>query len=222
MAERLQIAKRCCNPYKLGNHSYKSKGLRKLTTQIRDKIPSFAADAKICGPCRKKSCVVLEKVNSNISDGCSQPVSYNIGTYVYVKKYFEKDTHTHSTIYLYNIPRLWTLITKHRANHKKKLACDIEDHQAAVQVLEQIKEKYKKTTSASEKIILLTLAPKTWGRKKLACEFNASERQAKKAIQLVKENGILTSPLPKKGRILSPDVEKLILDFYNDDDNSRM
>lgn len=105
---------------------------------------------------------------------------------------------------------------------KLKYVCDIEEHKSAVEVFEQLKEKYGKTSNLSEKLLLLTLAPKSWGRKKLASEFNASERQARKAIQLVKENGILTSPMPKKGRILSADVENLIVNFYHDNENSRM
>ena len=99
---------------------------------------------------------------------------------------------------------------------------NIDEYKSAVEVLNQIKEKCKASTSASEKIVLLTLAPKTWGRKRLAAEFNVSERQARKAIQLVKEHGILTSPMPKKGRLLSAEVKNLVVNFYSDDENSRM
>ena len=99
---------------------------------------------------------------------------------------------------------------------------NIDEYKSAVEVLNQIKEKCKASTSASEKIVLLTLAPKTWGRKRLAAEFNVSERQARNAIQLVKEHGILTSPMPKKGLLLSAEVKNLVVNFYSDDENSRM
>ena len=39
---------------------------------------------------------------------------------------------------------------------------------------------------------LLTLAPKSWSRRRLAKEFGASEFQTRKAKKLVVENGILT------------------------------
>lgn len=105
---------------------------------------------------------------------------------------------------------------------EKKIECDVQEHLAAVEVFDQIKDKYKMSSSASEKFLLMTLAPKSWGRNKLASEFNASERQARKVIHLVKGSGILTSAISKKGHVLSADVENVVLNFYNDDENSRL
>ena len=50
-----------------------------------------------------------------------------------------------------------------------------------MEVLEQIKEKFQKSASNSEKVLLLTLAPKSWGPRRLAKEFGSSERQTRKA-----------------------------------------
>jgi len=70
--------------------------------------------------------------------------------------------------------------------------------------------------------MLLTLAPKSWSRAKLASEFNTSERQAQKAQDLVKKNGILALPESKKGKSLLQETKELVIDFYNNDENSRM
>ena len=85
---------------------------------------------------------------------------------------------------------------------KIKHVCYDPDHSAALEVFNQVKEKFKSSTNASERILLLTLAPKSWGRKKIAQEFQTTEHQAQKAIDLVKESGILSSPNPKIGKKL--------------------
>lgn len=71
---------------------------------------------------------------------------------------------------------------------------------AGLEVIEQINEKIKNTSDKAQIISLLTLAPKSWGRRMLAREFGVSERQARRAIMLVAENGILSSPNPKPGK----------------------
>lgn len=100
-----------------------------------------------------------------------------------------------------------------------KNECDNEQLQDALKVLHQIKEKFQKSSSSSEKVLLL--APKSWGRRKLSTEFGASERQVRKAKQLVAKSGILTSPNPKKGRPLVSETENLVNAFYFSDDYSR-
>lgn len=43
--------------------------------------------------------------------------------------------------------------------------CNDEDHKAGVVVLNQIKDKFKSSDSKAEKMMLLSLVPKEWGRK---------------------------------------------------------
>ena len=61
-----------------------------------------------------------------------------------------------------------------------------------------------------------------WGRRRLAKEFGASERQTRKAKKLVAEKGILTSSNLKEGKTLDSEIENLVNKFYLDDENSRM
>ena len=69
------------------------------------------------------------------------------------------------------------------------------------EILSQLKEKFNDlSTSNSVKTMILTIAPKSWSENKLAEEFGTSRRQARKAIQLVEQFGILSSPNPRGGR----------------------
>ena len=91
-----------------------------------------------------------------------------------------------------------------------------------MEVLEQIKVKFQKSASNSEKVLLLTFAPKSWGRRRLAKELCASERQTRKVKKLVAENGILSSPNLKKSKTLDSEIENFVKKFYLDDENIRI
>lgn len=43
----------------------------------------------------------------------------------------------------------------------RKMQCVDEEHKSAIEILEQLKEKFRNSTSHSEKVLLLTLAPKS-------------------------------------------------------------
>lgn len=100
--------------------------------------------------------------------------------------------------------------------------CDDEYHKAGVAVLKQIKEKFATSIDKQERIMLLTLAPKYWNRRDLIREFNCTEREARKALDLTAEKGILTLPDSKKGKVLSADIEYLVNKFYETDNVSRL
>ncbi|KAF2901339.1 hypothetical protein ILUMI_04845 [Ignelater luminosus] len=86
------------------------------------------------------------------------------------------------------------------------------------EILLQLKEKFNDpSTSTSLKTMILTLAPKSWSEKRLAEKFHTSIRQAKKAKELVKKNGILSSPNPRGGWKLSSETENLTVSVKLDD-----
>ena len=70
----------------------------------------------------------------------------------------------------------------------RKVQCDDEYHKAGVEILEQIIEKCNVSKSRQEKFQLLSLAPKSWGRRKLRKVFGTPERQAIKVKQLFSEH----------------------------------
>ena len=57
---------------------------------------------------------------------------------------------------------------------KSKTDCSDENNYARMEVLEQIKEKFQKSASNSEKVLLLTLAPKSWAHIRLTKEFGTA------------------------------------------------
>ena len=72
------------------------------------------------------------------------------------------------------------------------------------------------------KIKLLTLAPESWAIQKVIKKFNISEYVVKKARALKKEHGTLSEPKAKPGRALSKDIIDCVINFYFDDQYSRM
>ena len=81
----------------------------------------------------------------------------------------------------------------------------------------KLSEKFNVSKSRQEKFQLLSLAPKSWGRK-LRKVFGTSELQAIKVKQLVSEHGILILPNPKKRRALPLEIENLVKTFFERDE----
>ena len=70
------------------------------------------------------------------------------------------------------------------------------------EIIAQLKDKLS-TAQRSEKIQILTLFPKIWSVRQIEIEFGASNYMARKAKELVKEKGVMSTPNPKPGRSLS-------------------
>ena len=89
-------------------------------------------------------------------------------------------------------------------------------------MMEQLKDKFNQTTLRSEKIKILTVAPKSWSQRKLANEFNAFRHTATVAKKLVEEKGVFSDPNPKKGNRLDEALVEKVKEFYLSEDISRM
>lgn len=89
-------------------------------------------------------------------------------------------------------------------------------------LVELMKAKLDSNLSKREKIQVLTLAPQSWSRRKVATEFNVTEYMVRKARNLTIEKGILAIPGPKVGRKISFDIIKTVQNFYEDDEYSLM
>lgn len=90
------------------------------------------------------------------------------------------------------------------------------------EIILQLKEKFQNTQNKSEKFLILTTLPKSWTVRQIENEFHVSNRMARKAKALVKENGIMSCPYPKPGKTLDKTIVDKVKDFYNCDDVSRM
>ena len=96
-----------------------------------------------------------------------------------------------------------------------------EEPNADDEIISQLKEKYS-TAPRSEQLQILTIVPKSWSLRKIESEFGASNFMARKAKQLVREKGILSTPNPKPGRSLPQTSIDVVIHFYESDENSRM
>ena len=66
----------------------------------------------------------------------------------------------------------------------------------------QLKEKFESTFKRSEKVLLLTVFPKSWTIRKVQEEFGTSNYMVRIAKELVKQKGVLSTPNPKTGHTL--------------------
>ena len=84
-----------------------------------------------------------------------------------------------------------------------------------------LKEKCRVSTK-QEQYQILTLAPASWSLQRVASEFDVSIYKVRKSRDLKKQCGILAKPQSKKGRPLADHIEQDILNFYEDNDISRI
>jgi hypothetical protein len=89
-------------------------------------------------------------------------------------------------------------------------------------LLEELKKKLCVSSRLEFKLPILTLPPASWSIKKASVEFGVSERMIKKARKLKMEEGILAIAGKKRGKKLSNEVKQKVLQFFEDDEFSRM
>lgn len=185
----------CINPYKKKNHVIK-KNLSAMPQAMREQFPIIGESCKICVSCR----IAFYKNKTG----------------------FNNNNETSSSSDELELLSDEEFILPIKSKKRKFNNTDNEYNQAGVTTLNQIKDKFQQSSKRSERIMLLTLAPKYWSRQKLMTEFNSTEWEARKAKELVKQSGILTGPSTKKGVSLSPQTVDLVKTYYERDDISRL
>ena len=89
-------------------------------------------------------------------------------------------------------------------------------------LLDGVKQLYEES-SDSERIRLVTIAPFSWGRIKLCKWFGCTENDARQAILLRREKGVLAHPQYCRGnKLLNDDTVQLVIQFYLPDGISRV
>ena len=74
----------------------------------------------------------------------------------------------------------------------------------------------------SDKIQLLTLVPTSWTYKRIVEEFSVTKYMVRCARKLLSEKGILATTEPKRGYPISKELIDLVVEFYSNDEFSRM
>lgn len=206
---------RCDNPFELEKH-IRFKRLRNISQPLREKFPKWRIDSKICAYCRKRaheepSQSIPESVRLNDDDRPNFLSNSTTDSPESEAYQFNDNDSLHSP-----------------ATKKLKLEpvggepLDKNEYDAAMEILQQLKDKFASSTAESQKLLILTLAPKSWSVEKLATEFNTTKHRSSKAKHLVREYGILTAPDSKLGKRLIDSTVGLIRKFYENDENSRI
>ena len=91
-------------------------------------------------------------------------------------------------------------------------------------VVTALSEKFRKSSTATEKIAVLSVALAGLSQVKVKEQFGplgASDFLIRKTVKLTSEQGLFPKPLPKKGRSLAESTTKLVVDHYENDHYSR-
>ena len=100
-----------------------------------------------------------------------------------------------------------------------------KDVQEKAKELDELHEALKAklmTACYSDKVQILTLIPDSWSRSFAAKYFNVSVYMIRTARELKKEKGILARPIAKRGKELLSETLQLVLNFFEDDEYSRI
>ena len=217
----------CCNPFKKTGHSSK-KNLRPVLPWMLEKIPSLIPGTEICDSCRKAELAQLAVESNPLDDQYDELDS----SYV-----CQQDTLKSINECLKSIGETPVLKKKLvQANYPKEKLNKIKSAIAKSilpfmvptkidddsEIIEQLKEKFHASTNRSQKVQILTVLPKSWSVRKIQEEFTVSNYMARKAKDLVKDQGILSSPNPKHGCALPLATVNLVQAFYEFDNISRI
>eukprot|EP00112_Aurelia_sp_Birch-Aquarium-sp1_P016223 Seg366.9 transcript_id=Seg366.9/GoldUCD/mRNA.D3Y31 product="ARL14 effector protein" protein_id=Seg366.9/GoldUCD/D3Y31 len=109
-----------------------------------------------------------------------------------------------------------------RKEPQAAIASEIEAKAADLDTLLFLMKEKIQVADYKTKIQILTLTPDSWSRKAAARFFNVSEYAVRTARSLKKDSGILSIPDARKGRTITEDTKTAILDFYQDDEYTRL
>ena len=238
----------CCNPFGLTNHNWstRKKNLRSVTSWMCERVP-ISIGSNICDSCRKKlakttvdmnvqSCSEseddalsdqgdehyspeVETDSSEVFVDASEAIStlnkclVTIGETPYVKRKAHQRHYPEEKIKKITEAMKRTLISD--PGGQSRLRDDDE-------IVEQLKKKYKVSTSRSEQLQILTILPQSWTTQKIQDVFQTTNYMARQAKLLVKEKGILSTPNPKHGHALPLESVDMVKTFYEYDDTSRV
>ena len=96
------------------------------------------------------------------------------------------------------------------------------ENQDFQEMMTQLKDKFSNTDKRSEKVKVLTLVPGSWSIRKTAEEFETTYFMARTAKQLVSEDGVLSDPNPKAGKIRTTETVEMVKNFYLSEEISRI
>ena len=223
----------CCNPFNKSAHTAR-KNLRPVTKKMCEEHPqhNLSVESRICDNCRKQ----LAKTVSTHEDSSSGSSTPSIPSPLPVELSEVERLESLQLVSKCLEDMGETPLTKRKVRSKKysrdkvsritalmeKAAITGEQAGDDREIVEQLKEKFHSTTERSVQVQVLTVLPMSLSIEKIQAEFGASNFMVRKAKQLVKVKGILSSPDPRPGHTLAKRTVDCVVDFYESDSSSRM
>jgi hypothetical protein len=225
------LQKSCCDPFEMHPTTARKKSLRIIDIANADKINKLVVKdikpgQKLCPKCSShlgsidESCIEEdEEYKPEVEDELHNLAATfsSLGCTPVKTKFAQRDRAVYAKR---KTQEAQTAITDEVARRSNELqTCQkCTDLDA---IIEGIKEKCS-TSNMEATLKLITLAPPSWTIEKTANEFGVSKLMVNKARKLKKAKGILPDISPIKARKLSEESKTKVIDFYNDDEVSRM
>lgn len=191
---------RCINPFrKPGEKGHLGKDLRVIPKFILDKFPDIPTNSKICSGCRKKSRTKLEYADMSLdeSNDCITNMECDESS---LAMDIDNSNISHDG----------------GDNLRSPREIGLEE------MLDGLKQKFSSLKHSDPlRVRILTVAPSSWGVRKIAQEFGASRFLAKKSKELKSNHGVLADTTTRDGKVLPQTTVNKIIEFYNSDINSR-
>jgi len=241
--DKFNAGKYCADPYK--RHKLRiNKDLRNLNNDLISKHPNFklTIDHKVCSNCK----ILLrttspEPKRSELSTSTSpekSDVESNTDIKELNKEYEMSELNAIMPIInespfkkcraSVNPQYSKSKFMKLKTGVKRKIkvvtgqaVSSSENEDAEPEILQQLKEKFNKETSRSEKLRILSVLPKSWSRQKIMKEFQCTQYIARQAKILVQEKGVLSTPNPRIKNCLPKETIEKVIEFYHSSDISR-
>ena len=229
----------CCNPFDKANHSSKERMFDLFLPWMCERIHSIQPGAKICNECRKQlgklpipdpttessECTPVTESSQSVqldeeSDSCRNLPTLEsvnqclgeIGETPVVKKKLQQVHYPKD-----KLKRITTAM-------KKVVIQDAESSDSGDDggIIKQLKEKFHTTAERSEKVRVLTVLPKSWSMRRIQAEFGASDYMVRRARELVKQKGILSTRNLKPGHSIAAETCESVCRLYESDEVSRI
>ena len=231
----------CCNPFKKSGHAVHKKSLRPVTSRMCKIHPELglSVGSRMCDNCRKQ----LAKTSAmTLPSADILPSSSSSSTSITSPEITE--LHDHGAERLESIkavskcledlgetPIIMRKVRSKKYSKDKMARITAKMDRAFIdedksgddrEIIRQLKEKFHTVPERSTKIQILTILPKSWSIERTQAEFGASNFMVRKAKQLVKDKGVLSSPDPQPGHCLAKTTIDHVVAFYESDSSSRM
>lgn len=247
-SKKRNFTNRCCNPFREEKHNTSSLGLRNVSKWMclldEFEIKNWM---KVCDKCRKKlyknsknkkrSSISFHNVNSPKSlEETRSSHTFSVDpetaleslnkTLVFIgESPIKKRKRKRKSYVTSKIEGLADTISgtgiskpteKGELNKEKQMARDYNE------IMCQLKVKFSSAQTRSEKLLILSILPNSWSVQKICSEFDVGISMARAVKELVKQKGVLSTPNPKPGKSLKPEIAELVKEFYQGDDASRL